>query len=632
LGKILPLEILRAFTWFGYLLVLITCIRYENSYLFLAKSRYTKSLIAFSVTALVIEAIPFLYTAISSFMGMDIRIFFHVILAIVGLMLVEQLYRNSPSGQRWAIKFTCLGLGGVFILDFVLYSKALLFANIDYLLWDVRGIVNAIIVPLLAISLFRIKNQTKGFQLSRKIVFHSATLIMSGIYLILMSLAGFYIKHLGGSWGEMAQVIFLFLGFVVLFVLLFSGQIRALFKVLINKHFVHYRYDYREQWLKISKTLAEIKSFEQLSPFIVKTLADLVDSSCGGLWIKNEAGDYHFTHDRNIGFKVSGVVPKSAELVEFLTKNQWVIDIPEYINEPRVYEEIELSYWTDEKKVIWLIIPLYQQNTLQGFVVLTKPRVSRKLNWEDLDVLKMVGMQLTNAMVLSQSSEKLSVARQFEAYNRLSAFVVHDLKNVIAQIDLIVKNSEKHKHNPEFIDDAIETMENSVKKMENLVRQLKQGNAAVNKQRIDLVGLFNQVIVQQSVHNPKPVFTIKSKTTRDDCFILGEKEKISSVITHLIQNAQDATDDNGFVQVNLDNKAGTIDISIADNGVGMDDKFIYERLFKPFDTTKGNAGMGIGVYEAREYIREHGGSLDVKSCLGKGTTFDIQLPLLELGC
>jgi len=102
-------------------------------------------------------------------------------------------------------------------------------------------------------------------------------------------------------------------------------------------------------------------------------------------------------------------------------------------------------------------------------------------------------------------------------------------------------------------------------------------------------------------------------------------------MTHLIQNAQDATDDNGFVQVNLDNKAGKIDISIADNGVGMDDKFIYERLFKPFDTTKGNAGMGIGVYEAREYILEHGGSLDVKSSLGKGTTFDIQFPLLESG-
>lgn len=625
LAKFLPIEIIRSASWFGYLLVLITCIRHENSYLFLSQSKYTRGLIFFTVFALVIELVPFLYITFSQIVGMDIRILFHVILAIIGLTLVEQLYRNSPSYHRWSVKFIFLGLGGVFVLDFVLYSKALLFAEIDPLMWNVRGIVNTLIIPMLGIAIFRIKNQTKRFHLSRKMIFHTVALTVTGFYLILMSFAGFYIKYLGGSWGEMVQTVFIFAALGMLLVLLFSGKVRAIAKVFINKHFVRDRYDYRECWLKISSTLAEIDSMSELYPFIITTLADLVDVSGGGLWIKNEEGHFHFAFNYKYGFNENKLILSDDELIGFLEKHQWVIDVIEYQKDPDVYDSINLTPWIEKDKNNWLIVPLYQNKMLHGFVVLSKPRLYRKLNWEDFDMLKMVGMQLTNAVVLIQSIEKLSIAKQFEAYNRLSAFVVHDLKNVMAQIGLIVKNAEMHKHNPEFIDDAIDTMENSVNKMGNLVRQLKYGEDWLPKQRVELVNLFKEIVEQPTKRKTKP--NIKSRV--EECFILAEKEKISSIMVHLIQNAQDATDDEtGHIQVEIEKAEGMANISIIDNGVGMDEKFIYERLFKPFDTTKGNAGMGIGVYEAREYIHEHGGSINVSSKVGQGTTFYIRFPLL----
>jgi len=628
ISQIFALESLRNMGWFAYLLVLITCIHHENSYLFLLRSRHALAIIAYTLIVFVIELIPSLYDLLSTLIHFDVRFIFHLSFSIMGLVLVEQLYRNSPKEQRWQIKFICLALGGLFIFDFIIFSKALLFINLDYSLWDIRGFINALIVPLLIVGLFRLKNETKIFHLSQKMVFHSAALLTTGAYLLLMSLVGYYIKHLGGLWGNAVQIVFIFLALLVLFILLFSGKIRALLKVFLNKHFVHYRYDYREQWLNISSNLADLDSFSQLSSFIIKTLADIIDSSGGGLWIKNEQGDFYFAEDYSIGFKPPHHISHNDPLIQFLNNKQWVIDLYEYIDEPRIYDEIELSYWLEESHQVWLIVPLFQHKTLQGFVVLTQARVPRKLNWEDHDVLKSAGMQLANALVLNQASEKLSIARQFEAYNRLSAFVVHDLKNVITQISLIVKNSEKHKSNPEFIDDAIETLENSVSKMDNLVQQLKKGEQSINKQNIDLVAMIKEIIKEQPLEFPR----IELITELHECILSAETEKISSILTHLIQNAHQATAENGYVHVHLsiiepETTHKVIEIKITDNGCGMDKKFISERLFKPFDTTKGNAGMGIGVYEARTYILEHGGTLRVKSEIGVGTSFIIRFPM-----
>lgn len=235
-------------------------------------------------------------------------------------------------------------------------------------------------------------------------------------------------------------------------------------------------------------------------------------------------------------------------------------------------------------------------------------------------------MQLTNALALSHASDALSRSRQFEAYNRLSAYLVHDLKNLVAQVSLIVKNAEKHKYNPEFIDDSIATLENVVFKIEHLLSQLKKGLVKIDtKIIINLAEVIKDVAIQQAGNKP----SLKLVTKLDKCEVLGEKEKITAILGHLVQNAQEATPDNGFVRMELSKDEQQAIIKVIDNGSGMDNKFIAERLFKPFDTTKGNAGMGIGVYEARDYIVKHSGSCDVESNVGVGTTFTIKLPLAK---
>ena len=623
----LPLETLRNIGWFLLLSAFISRQQFNNNYLLLFKSRLANGLALLMMFILVLEIFNDFRYQIQQILGQDLRLFAHVVFAIVGLMLVEQLYRNSTLDLHWTIKFLCLGLGALFTVDFIVYSKSLLFLQLDSLLWNSRGFINALIVPLLAVSILRLQtNNAFRITASRKIVFHSTVLLGSGLYLILMSLAGFYIRDYGGNWGEIAQIIFTFLAVLLLSILFVSGKVRAMAKFFINKHFFHYRYDYRDEWIKLSKTIAKLDSINELSGFIINTLSELADCSGGGLWLKNEQGDFYLAEDSNLGFYPPQLIKADQSLIKFLMKKQWVIDFVEFANSPEIYDEVDLSQWHADQNNICLIIPLFRQIELVAFVVLTKAKVPRQLIWEDHDLLKTVGMQLTNALALSHASDALSRSRQFEAYNRLSAFLVHDLKNLVAQVSLIVKNAEKHKYNPEFIDDSIATLENVVYKIEHLLSQLKKGLIKTDsKIIINLAEVIQDVAIQQAGNKP----TLQLAENLDKIEVLGEKEKITAILGHLVQNAQEATADNGFVRLELSKDEQQAIIKVIDNGSGMDNKFIAERLFKPFDTTKGNAGMGIGVYEARDYIVKHSGSCDVESKLGEGTTFTIKLPLAE---
>jgi putative PEP-CTERM system histidine kinase len=626
----LAFETLRNATWFFLLGTLISRQQLNHNYLLLYRSRFTYMLAAFIVFLLVFELSEDVRTPIKQFVGnqVHIRLMSHLMFAIIGLALVEQLYRNATTELRWVIKFLCIGLASLFTIDFIVFSKSLLFTSLDYPLWGSRGIINTLITPLLGIAMYRL--QTHGMtdiSLSRTLVFHSTVLMGTGLYLITMSLAGYYIRDFGGSWGEFAEIVFIFLAIILLLVLFVSGRVRALVKVYFNKHLFSYHYDYREEWLKLSKTIARLNSLPELSAAIIKTMADLVDSSGGGLWLKDEQGDFYLADAKNLGFDSPQQLAANHSMILFISKKQWVIDFYELAESPQLYKDADLSLWMTPEKAVWLIIPLFLQNDLEAFVVLTQARAPRPLNWEDHDLLKTVGKQLANALALNHASDALSRSRQFEAYNRISAYLVHDLKNLIAQVGLIVKNAEKHKRNPEFVDDAITTLENVVTKMDHLITQLKKGHdPQYQNHRLNLADVAADVALQQAGN--RPALQVLNTLT-DDLFVVGEKTKITAILGHLVQNAQDATPADGFVKLILEKQPPHAIIKITDSGCGMDRKFIAERLFKPFDTTKGNAGMGIGVYEARDYIRRLAGSCHVDSAPGLGTTFTVCLPLAE---
>src|SRR5262249_48630362 len=129
-----------------------------------------------------------------------------VAFAVMGMLLVEQLFRSSSDDQRWATKFACMGIGSLFAYEFYLYSDAMLFRRVNVEIWAARGIVNAMTVPLLAVSVSRNARWTLGIAVSRRALFHSVALVGSSIYLLTMAAAGYYLRYVGGDWGTVVQV------------------------------------------------------------------------------------------------------------------------------------------------------------------------------------------------------------------------------------------------------------------------------------------------------------------------------------------------------------------------------------------------------------------------------------------
>lgn len=540
------------------------------------------------------------------------------------LVVTEQWFRNIPVIQRWPVKFLLIGVYLIFGYDFLLYSEALLFQRIDADFWQARGFVTAMAAPLIAVSVSRARDWNRELRISRHAVFFTATLLLSGIYLLVMSLVGYSLKWLGSGMGGAVQIIFLVAALTLFALLVSSGRFRSLVAVWLNKHFLSYKYDYRDEWMQANARFASLPMDEHYYQELFIGVTDPVDSPGGVLWIV-EPDRIATQYASSPSFALSLDSAHDRVLLEFLEKTGWVINLNEYRNDPRLYLHIEIRpQWLTG--ALWLLVPLLHQSRLVGVAGLAQPRADHPVNWEDFDLLKALGGQLATMIELKRTSDSLSEARQFEAFNRLSAFVVHDLKNIIAQLSLVVKNAERHKHNPEFVDDALETLGYAVSRMNRLLSQLrKQTQVLIPSELVELNQLVDTVVQRQSVYLPMP----ESVQDQQGIKLKIDKERLTDVLCHLVQNAQDATPDSGRVQITLQKQDSEAILEIVDSGCGMDPEFIRDRLFRPFYTTKGSAGMGIGAYEAQQFLKANKGGLDVHSQPGMGTRMRLRLPVFE---
>lgn len=552
--------------------------------------------------------------------------FGRVILAVAGMALVEQLYRNVQPQQRWGIKFLCLGLGGMFAYDFYLYADALLFKRVDAAIWAARGIINALIVPLIAVSAARNPKWSLDISVSRRLLFHSGALLGAGVYLLVMAAAGYYIRYFGGNWGGVLQATFLFGALILLFVMLFSGTLRARVRVFLSKHFFSYKYDYRDEWLHFTRMLSEGEPGARLHERSIQAIAGLVDSPEGALWLALESGNFECVANWNMP-AVAGTEPGDSPFCRFLGSKEWVVSLEEHESQPEMYPELELPDWLRAIPRAWLVVPLILHERLLGFVVLARSRGQLKLDWEVSDLLKTAGRQAASYLAQLEAAQALLVARQFESFNRMSAFVVHDLKNLVAQLSLMLSNAEKHKHNPAFQEDMLSTVEHSIAKMKRLLLQLHSGGQPVERPApLALDDLLGRAVAAKSGYSPAP----ELEAGVSGLSVSANPERLERVIGHLIQNAIEATPADGRVAVGLKRSGKSAIIEISDTGRGVSAQFIRERLFKPFESTK-TTGMGIGTYESREYVRELGGEIEVESREGHGTIFRVTLPLVERG-
>ena len=545
----------------------------------------------------------------------------HLGLAVLGLVLVERLLRSSAPHARWAVKPLCLGLTGIFGFDLFYYSDATLFGRQDLNIWVARGIAHALVLPFIGIAAARNPLWTIEMHLSRDAVLRSSALLVSGLLLLAVAAAGYFLRYVGGELGNALQIEFLFAALLVFALAVFSGSFRSKLKVFVSKHFFAYRYDYREEWLRFTRTLSADSSPQGIQQRSIHALADLVESPAGALWLTH--GDQSFRPSARWNMSaVNAVEPVDGSLGRFLERTGWVIDLAEHASAPERYRDLSIPEWLVSLPGAWLVVPLPAPAGLVGFVVLVTARASIKIDWEVLDLLKTAGRQAASHLAQIQLTEALLEARKFDAFNRMSAFVVHDLKNLVAQLSLMLRNAERHRSNPAFQRDMLMTVGNVVERMNKLMLQLRTGARPVEQPRsVDLQSVIRSACAAKSDQNASIDMDLAV-----GIYGVGHMDRLEHVIGHLVQNALDATTGRGRVSVRLRRDDNTAVIEVTDSGVGMTPEFVRDRLFKPFQTTKA-AGMGVGMYESAQYVTGVGGQILVDSTPDVGTRVRVVLPL-----
>jgi putative PEP-CTERM system histidine kinase len=556
-----------------------------------------------------------------------------LVLSISGLVLLHNLYVNAGEAGGISFRLFAVGLGVIFAYDLNLHTLHFLIGYVNESLLGIRGAVNALAVPLIY---FALRRESGGrLHLSRQAAFHTVSFSMIGLYLIAMSLLAYGLRLTGGDWGQLLQVTFLAVTLIAGALVILSPRFRAELRVRIARNFYRYRYDYRVEWLRFIEMIDDPGARTAQVPFrerLIEAVATVLDCPGGALLEPSESGGFELTSRWRWPDLEAPAVAEGAALTLYFTDSGRIADFDRLRAEaagesPRgSHGSLALPDWAAADSSIWLALPLVRREKLSAILLLQRSLAPRDLNWEDFDLLRTLARQGASYLAEAETQTRLEEARSFDEYNRRFAFVMHDVKNVVSQLALVARNAERHADKPEFRADMVATLNASVGKMTDLLKLMgresdRTAAVAAAPAEADLARLLTIVVAALRRQHS----AIDLDGAEASVYVPGDAQRLEAMLTHLVQNAIDASAPDAPIRLSLATRAGEARVIVADAGHGMSAAFMRDELFKPFRSTK-EGGFGIGAFEAREIVRAHGGRLDVESRPGEGTRFTITLP------
>ena len=555
----------------------------------------------------------------------DTASLFRILVCVGALVLLHNLYVGAAISSRQILRWNVASLAWFWVFDLNYFTIAYVTGAVPLELDALRGLAAAICAVPLAMGFNRNASGLE-FRPSRAVTFRFLSLMVIAVYLIVMIALARSFDTFTGDLARMTQVGLIIAAGALALIWLPSARLRGWLRVTAVKHLFKHRYDYRTEWIRFTHTIgATGVDNSTLQERLIKALADITDSQAGILLTPDDDGTLQLAANWQWSEIKLPAKAAPAELGELLERNELIVALDELReNVDHCGEQVLIPEWLREDRQAWAIVPLLHFDRLVGLAILSRPLVERKLDWEDFDLLKVVGRQLASYLAEQSGQAALLEAGRFDEFNRRIAFVMHDIKNLSSQMSLLLRNAEKHAENPEFRKDMLVTLRSSADKLNALLARLgkytrpETGASEVlelSKTVERLADQFGQI---------HPVTVLRSETAR----VEGNSKALEQALNHLIQNAIEASDTDAPIMLAAysDGIAGLI--HIADNGHGMSPNFLRSGLFKPFVSSKAG-GFGIGAFEARELVRAMGGRLDVESREGLGTRFTISLPLLS---
>lgn len=543
----------------------------------------------------------------------NLLLLFYSIVAIVNL---EFALRSSSGTGRWRIKYMMLGVGGILALNIFYYSHALLYRSIDMSLLPVRICLFLFCIGFISYSILKQKIMDVKISVSRGVFYRSLSIFVVGFYLLGLGIVGEGMRYFGPQLGKNIMTFLSLSGAIVVLVIILSEQLRNKAMVVINKNFYSQKYDYRAQWLQFTQIISAGHSYDELLVSIAGGFKDAIGARGASVWLKDEGnGEYIFA--KGVDVEAPNGTPGKG-IINFMRDKGWVINVRDDKCSNIVLQDKDFI----SNNLVSLFVPLLDKNKLIGFIVLLEGLAGSDYNYEDYDFLKALARQATFAVMNAALKEELAEANRMEGAGKVSTFIMHDLRNAVSALPLIVQTAEDHMDKPEFQKDAIRTISKTSEKINNIMVKLENlsNKTSLNLKESDLGECVKIAISELNFNGNanvsfKELKNVKSKLDRDE---------IVKVFVNLILNALDATNYQGEIAVVLGEERNMGFVRVSDKGCGMSGEFIEKKLFKPFHTTKKN-GLGIGLYQCKTIIESHSGRIKVNSAPGIGTDFTVYL-------
>lgn len=571
-----------------------------------------------------------------------VLIIFYLISAILILINFENALRLSKTSSRKGKKVSVYVLITAFLFWIYGISQVLMYTLIPSRL-VLMSLVVIILTNLMLIG-YSIKYGLIQFEVTigREVVYSSVMIFVIGVYLLLVGIVGKIVQYAGGNVDLFLSFLAALFVFCIFLAALVSKSLKFRIRQFIDRNFYKNRYDYREQWGKFSEGLSEVIYLKDVLAKVIEDITNIFSAPKAAILLcDDEHGVLMVRTTRNISGANDIRYYRGSKFIDWLHRLGEAVEISTLF---RQAEEIGLTAQEQENfKTLQaaVCVPMIIQTKLRGIFMIGEKASRGNYSKEDFDLLETLANQSSVAIVNAQLNEELIVSREMESLHKLSSFVLHDLRNSVSMLSMIVENAGKNWENQEFQKDMLSTISNAVRKMKSLISKISSlpDQLQPNKQMVYIDDIIKKVIRNTNIGEIKNIKLQKNFQKLPTMAV--DPDQIQKVIENFVINALEAQPDGGnlnistkLVHINFDERLGNsnnnkpgefAEIEITDTGVGMSDEFIQNRLFKPFQTTK-KKGLGIGLYQCKEIITAHGGTIEVKSKEHAGTCFKILLP------
>ena len=548
--------------------------------------------------------------------------------AVFVLINLERTFRASVGTMRWRMKFMVLGLGVLFVVRSCISSQMLLFHAID-LSWQTVNSGALLVACLLILrSLFRAGHFDVDVYPSHSVLKGSLTALLAGIYLLIIGVFAKVVTFGGGDAAFTLKAFVILVGLVLLTILLLSDRVRLHTSRLISRHFQRPLYDYRTVWRKFTEGTASCVTQKELCQAAVKLTADVFQVLSVTMWQVDEKNEQLvFAASTFLSeARADALNPKNCDVagvISALRKYPGPMDIDS--SKEQWAATLRLCH-PDEfhKDGNRVCVPMVVGGEILGLMILGDRIGGGAFFGQDFDLLKCIGDEVAASLFNARLAQKLLQAKELEAFQTMSAFFVHDLKNAANTLNLMLQNLPAHFDDPAFREDALRGTSKTVAHINHLIERLSLLRHELKIKPVE--SDFNALVVRSLADLEKAPGINLIKNLQPLPQMLLDEEQLLKVITNLVLNAKEAVTRDGQIHIGTNRSNGWAVLSVSDNGCGMNPEFLSRSLFRPFQTTKKN-GLGIGMFQSKMIVEAHKGRIEVESEPGKGTTFLIYLPL-----